>query len=101
MTNERELRQAAKLFESFREKPAVSVTRRRLPAPGVAIEIGPLNKIEYWTTHGNKRVLYAHAFKKNCAPTFMVSADGRQLLLVGGRFRFTWRGIVDGGRRRG
>ena len=90
-----ELRRARRLFRDFREKEPGRVLAVPINVPRVVAKIGRIHRLEYFTEHGVKRVLYGHTFRRRSAPDFMVSSDGRQLLLIGGRFVFTWRGIVD------
>lgn len=91
----RQLSQAARLFKGFREKDVAQVRSRKIRIPDVAVGIGQFHAVEYFTAHGKKRKLYRHEFAPRSRPEFLVSGDGRQLLIVGGRFRFTARGIVD------
>lgn len=101
MSTERDLRKAAALYRDFREaKPARALKRRTIAVPKVSVQIGKVTAIEYRTTHGKKRVLYRHDFKTAARPELHVSPDGRQLLIVGGNYTFTERGIVDGRKRR-
>lgn len=89
------LAQAAKLFEGFRERDVSQIITRELMIPDVAVAIGDLHALEYRTTHGARRELYRHQFAPWARPDFLVSPDGRQLIVLGGSFRFTPRGIVD------
>lgn len=95
----RQLAQAARLFEGFRERDVGRLKTHRVRVPDVAVAIGKLTAAEYVTTHGAKRVRYRHEFKPHAAPELLVTPDGRQLLILGGKFRFTARGIVDRPRR--
>lgn len=83
------------LFTGFREKRPRKITTVRVRAPRAAVCIGYLEAVSYRTTHGNKSTLYTHEFASGSRPLFCASADGKQLLLLGGRFRFTKRGVVD------
>jgi hypothetical protein len=38
---------------------------------------------------------YIHEFKKSSRPELVAKSDGGMLALIGGKFRFTERGIVD------
>lgn len=93
--SKRELERGARLFHAFREKNAARVTRRKVDFPSTVVAIGKVAAVRYYTTHGAKKILYEHEFKRHAMPEFLVSADGKMLLLIGGRFRFTGRGIVD------
>ena len=91
----RELRQAVELYESFREKRPQKLGRATFKLPKVVAVIGHVEGIDYRTTHGKKVTLYHHDFEPGSRPLLCVSSDGRQLMLLGGRYRFTDRGIVD------
>ena len=91
-----EMSRAAKLYESFRERAPRRVAKLGiLPPPRIAVDIGHVEYIGYRTTHGRKLTLYQHDFAPGSRPLLCVSPDGRQLLLIGGRYQFTERGIVD------
>ena len=93
----RERQQAARLFESFRERPARTLSRLDVKIPRIVAQMGHVEAIDYRTTHGNKVELYRHKFAKGSRPLLCVSADGRQLMLLGGRYEWTDRGIQDEG----
>lgn len=86
---------AVTLYESFREKTPKRIRTVDFDIPLAVAAIGYVDAIDYETTHGRKRVLYRHEFAKGSRPLMAVSADGAQLLLLGGRYVFTDRGIVD------
>ena len=91
-----EMRRAAKLYESFRERTPQRIKKIGVnPPPRIAVDIGYVEYIGYRTTHGKKLTLYQHDFAPGSRPLLCVSPDGRQLLLIGGRYVFTERGIVD------
>lgn len=95
------------IYEGFREKRAqnkVAVVKVNVPTIVAivghveAIETngdGHVTSVDYRTTHGRKLTLYRHDFTQGSRPLLCVSPDGRQLWLLGGRYRFTRRGIVD------
>jgi hypothetical protein len=105
--SERDRARVITIYESFREKRAqnkVAVVKVDVPTIVAivghveAIETngeGHVTSIDYRTTHGRRTVYYRHDFVKGSRPLFCVSPDGQQLLLLGGRYRFTRRGIVD------
>lgn len=63
--------------------------------PKVALAIGELSALEYVSTRGGESVSYRHVFRKGSRPLLAASHDGKQLILLGGAYRFTNRGIVD------
>lgn len=91
-----EIDRAASLYERFSGHDAEiigKVKMRALPKAGVAI--GHCTAICYVTVRDGEIEDYIHEFADRDAPLFVVSPDGKQILLVGGRFTFTERGIVD------
>lgn len=88
--------QGKRLYAGFMGRP---VSRSRTvnvrPLPKEALDIGQVAGIIYATTRGGKMQLYRHDFKLHARPLLAVSVDGRQLILLGGAYRFTNRGIVD------
>lgn len=65
------------------------------PMPKVAAVIGEITALCYVTTRDGKVEHYKHEFSQSAAPLFCVGPDGKQILIVGNRFKFTERGIVD------
>ena len=57
--------------------------------------MGKCDAILYSTTRDGVKEHYIHEFKPTARPDFWVSHDGKQLALVGGKFRFTEAGITD------
>lgn len=66
----------------------------------VLIVVGYLDGVMYDTVRDGRAEKYVHHFGSNARPLLATSHDGRTLHIVGGRFRFTERGIVDSPRRR-
>ena len=65
------------------------------PLPKVAAVIGECDGVLYTTVRDGVKERYIHEFRKGDKPLLCVSPDGRQILLVGGAYRFTEAGIVD------
>ena len=93
--NARQLKQAVALYTSFREKKPRKLKVVTVDIPQVVAVIGYLEYVGYRTTHGNEVQPYHHPFAEGSRPLLCVSSDGRQLVLLGGRYKFTERGIVD------
>jgi hypothetical protein len=91
----RDLHAAIALYESFREKKPRRIKVVDVDIPTVVACIGHVEAIDYRTTHGKKLALYRHDFVKGSRPLLVASPDGKCLMLLGGRFKFTDRGIVD------
>jgi hypothetical protein len=91
----RELEQAADLYNSFRETDARKINTVKLRMPGIVVAIGHLEYIGYRTSHQSETTFYKHPFRAGSRPLLASSPDGKQLFLLGGRYDFTGRGIVD------
>lgn len=90
------VKQAARLYEDFTGEKAREIDLVGMPKfPDVGLVIGEITGIMYQTVRDGKLEDYIHEFKAAARPTFVVSHDGRQLLLLGGAYNFTARGIVD------
>jgi len=90
--SQREILQARKLFKGFNDVDAEHLDRIEIPDYKVFMEIGDCTHIAYLAKDGKN---YIHEFKQRSRPSLCTSHDGKVLLLVGGAFRFTDRGIVD------
>jgi hypothetical protein len=92
----RELRQAVKLSEDFSGHEAVSMGRVKAPTPPrVAIVVGYCDGLLYSAVRDGKMDRYIHTFAHADRPLFLVTPNGLQLMLYGGNYDFTERGIVD------
>lgn len=95
MSLKRALRAAIKLYTDFREKEPRKIRTVDFDIPAAVMVIGYVDEVWYTTTHGKKVVSYRHPFQDGSRPLLCASSDGRQLMLFGGRYKFTDRGIVD------
>lgn len=93
MSRSREL--AIDLYRKFHETEPTKIDRARLIVPDYALEIGALDYVGYTTIINGKRIAFEHSFASGSRPRLCASADGRQLLVVGGRYNFKEDGIVD------
>ena len=91
----KQLQQAVALYESFRERSPKKLATIRVSIPKVVANMGYVQSLDYLTTHKGKAQPYRHKFAKGSRPLLCVSADGRQLMLLGGHYKWTDRGIVD------
>ena len=92
-----QLNKAVKLYEDFTGHDAEDMGTFDLgPVPKMAVVIGELEAVIYNTTRDGVHERYIHKFKARARPMFAVTPDGTQLLLLGGDYDFTERGIVDG-----
>lgn len=95
MSLQKSIGAAVRLYESFREEQPRKVGSVRVNMPKAVAVMGYVEGIDYRTTHGRKLTLYHHDFEAGSRPLLAVSSDGKQLLLLGGRYQFTEQGIVD------
>jgi hypothetical protein len=88
--------QAARRFARFTGHKAESATLVPFPPyPKEAFAIGALVGVVYETVRDGEQQLYVHEFRKASRPLLAATFDGTRLVIVGGRYRFTERGIVD------
>lgn len=96
-----DLDRAASRYERFTGHRAETVGRVNVPPlPKVAAVIGVCTAVCYETVRDGRVENYIHEFDDPAAPLLAVSPDGRQLLMIGGDYMFTDRGIVDRSRRK-
>lgn len=90
------IRKAKRLYSGFMQRAPDRSEKVLVPdLPKVAVAIGHVHGIIYESDRGGANNLYHHRFRKGSRPLLAVSHDGKQLILLGGAFRFTNRGIVD------
>lgn len=90
------IRAARRLYQEFSGHNVTNARRVRLPKmPTVGLAIGPILGIMYETTRDGRREKYLHKFRKVSRPLLVSSHDGKTVLMLGGAFTFTDRGIVD------
>lgn len=95
-SSSRDVQRAALLYERFTGHDAEEIgTVNVPPLPDSVAVIGELDAVEYTTVRAGKVEAYRHEFADGDKALLCVSPDGRQLIVVGGRYRFTARGIVD------
>ncbi|MES9901024.1 MAG: hypothetical protein ABW148_18660 [Sedimenticola sp.] len=90
-----EINDAVELFEDFTGDEADYSEKHEYTIPDVGIEIGTIDGIMYTTRRNGKEEKYIHRFKKESRPLLAVSSDGEQLIMVGGSYQFTEKGIED------
>lgn len=84
--------QAAKLSRAFHGKKPDRIVRAKAPRVTVTMALGKLLGVIYEVPDGTQ---YLHEFRGQARPTLAATHDGRQLIVQGGRYRMTGRGIVD------
>ncbi len=86
------IRKAWKLFKSFHNKDprGSQVVSVGMEKPDEALEVGKFFGIAY-IAEGE---IYFHKFNKRNRPLVYVSADGKQIYILKGGYRFTDRGFI-------
>lgn len=91
----RSFRNAFQLYRDFREDTPQRAKRVNVRIPKTVMHMGDVEYIGYRTTHGRKVVHYHHDFAAGSRPVLAAGPGRNELLLVGGRYHVTDRGIVD------
>lgn len=90
------MNKARVLYENFTGHSAESIGVVDIPPlPEEVAVIGECDAVSYTTVRDGKTEHYIHEFRSSDKPLLCVAPNGRQLLLIGGRYKFTDRGIVD------
>lgn len=90
------LKQAARLYNDFTGHGEFTVEKVKVKNfPRELVAIGECVGIMYDTVRDGQYEKYVHRFRKGSRPLLTVSPDGKQLMLIGGSYVFTERGIVD------
>jgi len=91
------IKQAARLYHGFSGHTGeMEIHKLRVPdLPKAAAVFGVIDAIEYTAVRDGEIVPYRHRFKKKSKPLFCVSPDGKQILILGGSYHVTDRGIED------
>lgn len=97
MSRSARLEAAARRLKRFSGHDARSVDTVTFEVPETALNIGPCLGIMYETVRDGERIQYVHRFRRNSRPHLAASHDGKILILLGGAYQFTERGIVDKG----
>lgn len=91
-----EVEQAADLYSRFSGHEPESIGKVTAPRRlKTAIAIGECDGILYTTVRDNRVEKYIHKFRAKDKPLLTVAPDGSQIVLVGGNYTFTERGIID------
>jgi hypothetical protein len=89
-------RRAAALYQRFTKQKAEPFGYVDMPAaPKAAAIMGYCDAIEYTTQREGTMQLFRHKFHRKDAPLLCVGPTGAPILMVGGVYRWTDRGIVD------
>lgn len=95
LSRQAKVKKAIDLFENFTGHMPEYLDTVELKIPEVGLLVGDCDGILYTTVRDGKRESYIHRFRKNSRPHLVATYDGKQLVLIGGSFQFTERGIED------
>jgi hypothetical protein len=86
---------AARVYQGFREETPRRARHVSVDIPKALAVVGACEFIGYVTTTRGRTELYIHEFAPGSRPYLAAGPRRNQLFLVGGRYRFTSRGITD------
>jgi hypothetical protein len=87
---------ANKLLKSFAGAGEVkSASIPDLKISGPVVILGPLSGIMYFALRDGVNMEYIHRFAVPARPLLAVTHDGKQLLLLGGAYQVTAKGVED------
>ncbi len=89
------IERADALLESFSGSRASKEIRQQVRPIRVGLAVGKMTGVMYAADRGDGMHEYCHRFKPGSRPLLIADHDGTQLGIVGGRYQFTDRGIVD------
>ena len=90
-----EVSEAVQRYEDFSGHRAEHGEKVNLRVPRAGLVVGDLDGVLYTTVRDGQTERYVHKFRKSSRPLLVAGHDGRSLHVVGDRFEFTDRGIVD------
>lgn len=94
----RALQDAIDLYRDFTGLEPESIQKLRVRVPDAAFVLGECAGVLYDAIRddgGVQKQHYIHRFRKGSRPLLCVSSDGKTLLILGGEFEVTERGIED------
>lgn len=92
----RNMRKAVRLYTDFTGHDPQFVDEWAVDIPDTALQVGHVTGILYKCRMDGRMQEFMHEFTGKSRPILAAGADGHQLLLLGGDYKFTERGIVDG-----
>jgi len=88
------LRKTIKLFQDFRGDDPDHVDTVTVADYDTFMVIGYLDFVGYHTVRDGEEERYIHHFKEKSRPLLCASHDGKQLIILGGGYKFGDRGII-------
>lgn len=95
-TGGRDYRKAVSLYRDFTGEHPKFVDEWEVAVPAVAMQIGRCTGVMYIARVDGKNQEFLHEFTGKSRPILAASANGKQMLFLGGDYKMTERGIVDG-----
>ncbi len=92
----RSYKKAVSLYRDFTGENPRHLEDWDVVVPSHAMEVGKVTGIMYKARVDGQLQEFLHEFTGRSRPILAASSDGRQLLLLGGDYKMTERGIVDG-----
>lgn len=90
----REIQKAARLFRQFTGRAPDRIEKIPLhPLPRTGLAFGELVEVRYISFRDGRP--YRHPFRLGSRPLLVATHDGKQVLMLGGAYAFTERGIED------
>ncbi|PCI44005.1 MAG: hypothetical protein COB41_05570 [Proteobacteria bacterium] len=83
------------MYRDFTGEEPKSFDQVSVAWPKTALVVGTCDGIMYTTRRDGEIEHYIHKFKVSARPLLVANHDGKSLGLIGGKFNFTERGIVD------
>lgn len=85
---------AVKLFQDFRGDDPEFIDTVTIPDYDTFMVIGYLDFVGYHTIRDGDDERYVHHFDEESRPLLCASHDGKQLIILGGGYKFGDRGII-------
>ena len=92
---EQRVKEAAEHYEAFHGEQPNNIDVFDVEPFDVAYLLGHCDGVLYTTTRHGRKEKYIHEFKPRSRPLLAASYDGKELLVLGGAYEVTHRGIVD------
>lgn len=89
------IQRAADALEEFSGHPAKHLDRLTVPDLREVWLLGKLHYLGYGAKRDGRVRTFEHQFEPHARPHIVVSSDGHQIGIIGGRFQVTARGFTD------
>lgn len=89
------IKQAIQALEEFTGHDAKHLDILEVRDNDVFFKVGELDGVLYTTMRDGEEERYIHEFATKARPQLIASFDGQEIRIIGGKYDFTERGIVD------